>query len=440
MSFLTLDFETYYAKDYGLNNLTTEEYIQDSRFEVIGVSIKVDDAPAEWFSGSHDAIKTYLKQFDWSDSALLAHNSMFDGAILAWRFGIMPAMYFDTLCMARALHGVDAGGSLAALVKRYNLGEKGTEVVNALGKRRADFNEAELARYGEYCKNDKKLTYKLFNVLSTGFPSSEFDLINMTLRMYTQPTIRIDDALLVTRLEEIREEKQALLAGLKEKLECATEEDVRKKLASNPQFADVLRKFGVEPPRKISPTTGKETYAFAKNDEGFIALTESEDPAIQQICAVRLGTKSTIEESRIERFINVGARNKGLLPIPLKYYGAHTGRWAGCLVADTEVTVYNTKTGVLTKRIVDVLLDDLVWDGVEFVPHQGVKFSGFSEVITWDGITGTEDHVVYTDAGEISLREAMQGAHTITRTRSPEEHDVDAAKQYVRIHERENPL
>jgi DNA polymerase len=42
-----------------------------------------------------------------------------------------------------------------------------------------------------------------------------------------------------------------------------------------------------------------------------------------------LGTKSTIEESRIERFIDVGARNKGRLPIPLKYYGAHTGRWAG---------------------------------------------------------------------------------------------------------------
>jgi hypothetical protein len=68
---------------------------------------------------------------------------------------------------------------------------------------------------------------------------------------------------------------------------------------------------------------------LAKNDTGFIALTEHEDPFIQQLAAVRLGTKSTIEESRIERFIDVGSRNKGRLPIPLKYYGAHTGRWAG---------------------------------------------------------------------------------------------------------------
>ena len=80
---------------------------------------------------------------------------------------------------------------------------------------------------------------------------------------------------------------------------------------------------------KTSATTGKETYALAKNDEGFLALTEHEDPFIQQLCSVRLGTKSTIEESRIERFIDVGKRNKGRLPIPLKYYGAHTGRWAG---------------------------------------------------------------------------------------------------------------
>jgi len=87
--------------------------------------------------------------------------------------------------------------------------------------------------------------------------------------------------------------------------------------------------LSIKPPLKTSPATGKETYALAKNDEGFITLTEHEDPFIQQLCAVRLGTKSTIEESRIERFIGIGARNKGRIPIPLKYYGAHTGRWAG---------------------------------------------------------------------------------------------------------------
>jgi DNA polymerase len=330
VSFVTLDFETYYAKDFSLTRLTTEEYVRSPKFEVIGVSMKIDDDPAMWFSGSHAEIKAWLGQVDWANSALLCHNTQFDGAILSFIFNIVPAYYFDTLCMARAIHGVDAGGSLKALVERYRLGEKGAEVTNALGKYRKDFTPEDLARYGAYCINDTELTFKLFNALLTeGFPSSELDLIDMTLRMYMQPVLHVDDALLVERLEEIKQEKSELLRGLMDKLGAATEEDVRKKLASNPQFAAVLKELGIEPPMKTSLTTGKQTFALAKNDEGFIELLESDNPLVQQLCAVRLGTKSTIEESRIERFIGIGARNRGLLPIPLKYYGAHTGRWAG---------------------------------------------------------------------------------------------------------------
>ena len=330
MSFITLDFETYYAKDFSLSRMTTEEYIRDPRFEVIGVGVKVDDAAPEWFSGTHAEMKAYLDKLDWANSAVLCHNMMFDGAILAFTFGIVPAKYFDTLCMARAIHGVDAGGSLKALAERYQLGAKGTEVLDALGKRRVDFTPEDLARYGAYCVNDVNLTYKLFlALLEEGFPSSELDLIDMTLRMYTQPVIEIDDALLGERLEQVKAQKQELLSGLMDTMGVTTTEEVRAKLASNPQFAEVLRSFGVEPPMKTSLTTGKETYALAKNDEGFIALQEHDDPIVQQLCAVRLGTKSTIEESRIDRFIGIGARNRGRLPIPLKYYGAHTGRWSG---------------------------------------------------------------------------------------------------------------
>ena len=329
MNLITLDFETYYAQDYSLSKLTTEEYIRDKRFEVIGVGIKVGEGVTEWFSGSHLDIQKYLSTFPWNDSALLCHNTMFDGAILAWKFGIKPKLYLDTLCMGRATNGVDVGGSLAYLSERYNLGKKGTEVVDAKGKNITGFSNSELAQYGEYCKNDVELTFKLFQVLSSAFPAEELQLIDLTLRMFINPILEVDDALLIDRLEELKHEKLQLLGTLKEKLSCDSEEAVRKKLASNKQFAQVLEEFGVQVPMKESKTTGKLTYALAKNDTGFIALTEHEDPFIQQLAAVRLGTKSTIEESRIERFIDVGARNKGRLPIPLKYYGAHTGRWAG---------------------------------------------------------------------------------------------------------------
>ena len=326
---ITVDFESYYSKDFGFNKLTTEEYVRDARFEVIGVAVQVDDGTPIWFSGSKEATRKFLRQFNWKDSMVLAHNTLFDGSILKWIFGITPKIYLDTLCMARALHGVEVGGSLAKLSERYQIGVKGTEVEDAKGKARGDFTPEDLARYAEYCKNDVALTYKLFNLMNKDFPMDELRLIDMTLRMFITPSLYLDSDALKERLHDLVEEKNTLLQSLMSSLQAQTEEEVRKNLSSNPKFAKVLQNFGVEPPKKISPTTGKETWALAKKDEGFIALTEHEDTFIQHLCAVRLGTKSTLEEKRIERFMAIAERNKGMMPIPLKYYGAHTGRWSG---------------------------------------------------------------------------------------------------------------
>ena len=211
MSILTIDFETYYTDDVGFRTQTTEEYIRDPRFEVIGVSVQVDGEEPQWFSGDKAAIQKWLRQFDWKNNIALAHNMIFDGAILHWVFGITPSLMLDTLCMARALHGVDAGGSLAKLADRYQIGVKGDEVVAAKGKARGDFSEEELARYGEYCRNDVTLTYKLFTIMSKNFPMDELRLIDMTLRMFTQPMLYIDQEILKERLDAINTEKSELM-------------------------------------------------------------------------------------------------------------------------------------------------------------------------------------------------------------------------------------
>lgn len=330
MSLITIDFETYYtSKDLGFKTQTTEEYVRDSRFEVIGVSVQVDSGEPVWFSGDREATRKWLRQFDWRNSMMLAHNTLFDGAILYWHFGITPMVYLDTLCIARALHGVDVGGSLKALAERYEVGVKGEEVLAAIDKRRIDFAPDELERYGEYCRNDVRLTYDLFNLMSKQFPMDELRLIDMTLRMYIHPMLYVNQETLEERLQALYAEKSEMLSSLKEQLSCETEEDVRKNLSSNKKFAEVLTKLGVTVPMKMSEKQKKEVPALAKKDEGFLALCEHEDTFIQQLCAVRLGTKSTLEEGRIKRFMEIGKRNKGMIPIPLKYYGAHTGRWSG---------------------------------------------------------------------------------------------------------------
>lgn len=192
MQFLTIDFETYYDREYSLTKLTTEEYVRDDRFEVIGVSVKVNDDESEWFSGTFAETKAWLEQFNWADSMALAHNMMFDSAILSWRFGLRPVAYFDTLCMARAVDGVEVGNSLAKLADRYGIGQKGTEVLLAIGKHRKDFSPEELAQYGKYCCNDVDITKALFDILGPHFSGTEFKLIDLTLRMYAEPMLELN--------------------------------------------------------------------------------------------------------------------------------------------------------------------------------------------------------------------------------------------------------
>ena len=327
MDIYTIDLETYYDKDYSLSKLTTEEYINDPRFELIGLSIKKNSEGAVWYSGAD--VAGFLKGFDFSDSMVVCHNTMFDAAILDWKYGVKPKVWADPMSMARFVRGVHQSASLAALAKAYGLGEKGTEVINALGKRRQDFSTAELARYGEYCINDVNLTFELFKRLLPSVPKSELKLIDLTLRFFVEPVICVDPAVLKERLTAIRAEKDGALQSLQRELDVGTNEEVRKLLSSNKKFAEILTTRGITVPTKTSPATGKQIPALGKKDSGFIDLQNVDNPFVQLLCSVRLGTKSTMEEGRVENFLAIAGRNKGKLPIPLFYCGAHTSRWGG---------------------------------------------------------------------------------------------------------------
>ena len=336
MNILTIDFETYYSREFSLTKVTTEEYIRSPEFETIGVAVQINDGKPEWFSGDGESLHQFLAQYDWANSLALAHNAPFDGAILKWVYGVSPKGWLDTLSMGRALHGTQVGGSLRVLSDFYGLGEKGTEVENALGLRRQDFSPEQLARYGEYCKNDVTLTWELFNAMSAGFPPIELRLIDLTVRMFTDPVLQLDRELLRKHLINEKVRKEMLLNTF-----------AKDDLMSNPKFAELLRKLDVEPPMKVSPTTGKQTFAFSKTDEEFKALLEHDNLAVQTLVAARLGTKSTIEETRTERFLGIAER--GSLPVPLRYYAAHTGRWGG----DDKLNLQNLqRTSPLKKAII----------------------------------------------------------------------------------------
>ena len=338
MKLVVLDCETYYDREYSLSKITTEDYVRSPQFELIGFAIKTNAGPTQWVPKPE--CEAFIKSFDWSDAMVVCQNTAFDGAILDWRYGVKPQVWADTLGMSRALYPHDKAHSLKAQAERMGVGVKGEEVLNAIGKRYADFYDAELARYAAYCINDVELTYDIFmKYMGMGFPKQELKLIDLTLRMFIEPVLELDPAKLRDHLEAVKENKLALLETVRDNMLKDADPDyvhaiytegmdgIKKLLMSNDKFALALQSLGVSPPTKVSLATKKTAWAFAKTDEAFKALEEHEDERVQALVAARLGNKTTLEETRTERFI--GMAHRGKFPVPLRYYGAHSGRWSG---------------------------------------------------------------------------------------------------------------
>jgi DNA polymerase len=324
---ITLDFETYYDREYSLSKMSTEDYITDPRFEVILVAAKVGDSDTEWFSGSRSQTGRWLANLNLQQAGVVGHNMMFDATILQQVFGIRPGFIFDTISMAQAhIRPFSPKVSLKACLEYCDFDglRKGEEVHNMLGRTRQSLSQTELYRYADYCITDVEGTYRLFKHLKPMFPRSEFIVMDQTHRMYLDPVFELDAKLLAEIKAEEIAKKEQLIASLSQF--CTKDQ-----LMSNDKFAEVLQRAGVEEvPMKISLTTGKPTYAFAKGDAEFKRMQEEyeDDDLVTALIDARLGVKSTLKETRSGRLLDIALRHRKLR-VPLNYYAAHTGRYGG---------------------------------------------------------------------------------------------------------------
>ena len=335
---LTIDFETRWDKaDYTLSKMTTEEYIRDTKFLAFGACIHEygTDRPTQWYGG--DELHRILSTYDWARTAVLAHNAQFDIAILEWVYGVHPCFIFDSLSMARALRGVEVGNSLAKLATDFGLPPKGRAVYSTDGL--AEISPEIEHELAEYCKHDVFLCEEIFKRLIKGYPAKELRLIDLTLRMFTNPMLVLDPDMLADALLSEKEQREELLARLK------IDES---QLASNPQFAAILNELGVPTPYKKSKTTGEQTLALAKTDALFQAMLNGDNEEVALLCEARLKVKSTSERTRAQRFLEISTR--GTLPVPLSYYGASTGRWTAA--RGSAINMQNLKRGSFLRKAI----------------------------------------------------------------------------------------
>lgn len=421
------DLESFFDRKggYTLDKITTESYLRDPRFEMHGISVKWSaSTSAQWYDERE--WRHIAKNEDWSDTLFIFHHAQFDGLALSHHYDVHPKMLGCTLSMARLLLGNHLSVSLDNVRKHFGMPSKRTPYHLFDGKHWSELTPTVQQELAAGCCDETESIWTIFGLLmKQGFPREELEVIDLTLKMFTEPRLVADIPLLkqIWLDEAIRKKRAMADLGVTEA-----------ELQSAEKFAELLRAEGVEIGYKPSPKHPDKTiYAFAKTDQFMRDLLDDPDERIRTLAEARLGQKSNITQTRAETFARMARR--GPMCVYLNYAGAGTLRPSGgdgCLTAETQILTLDISGTPKYKNIIDVLVTDLVWDGEEFVGHEGVAFSGYKEVVTWDGVNGTPDHQVRCGAAWKSLSEALRDKTPILDCREPTTWEVEAARSRQR--------
>jgi DNA polymerase len=333
---VTLDFETAWDKlaGYTLSSMTTQQYITDPRFEVIGVGVQwAPGAEPVWVTGANiDVLMDQLRK-EQDNIVLQAHNTMFDGAILGWVYNVHPAFLVDTLSLARTL-GLQAtvGGSLAKLADQaravgMSIPPKGDEVHNTSGKWAKDFSAEELRRYGAYCVDDVRITSALAAEFKALTPMDEMVWQSKVLQMYTRPMLHVNAEVVTQEAARVKVKRALAKQKLMTSLGVNDEALLVSVLNSNDKFAQAVELYGGVVPTKTSKATGKPAYALGIKDPEFVSMLDHPIDEVRELVTARMGLKSSIEQSRCEHMAWLA--QFPVVPVPYKISGARTHRLGG---------------------------------------------------------------------------------------------------------------
>jgi DNA polymerase len=338
MTRIVVDWETFYGTKYSLRSqkINYTDYIRATKFAPMCLGVKIGNAKA--FSLRPHEIEPWIRSVDWSTITLVAHNTLFDGLILAERYGIRPKRWCCTMAIARAMFQGSIGVGLDEVATALGLGGKKKDVLDGVkDKYFHELTPEKQEKLLDYCETDTELAASIHDVLAPMMPESELDLLHMTMRQFLEPVLVLDEPKLQAELNRRLEERRQLIinSGLLPLKETYTDEEIesaRKTLASVKQFAELLQSKGVEVPTKWSNKTESEVPAFSRQDLAWVRTVQKWRDENRQdlvrLAEARINCASSMHISRPQRLLETGKDGQPI-GAAYNYYAAHTGRWGG---------------------------------------------------------------------------------------------------------------
>ncbi len=337
--FVIIDFETYFGKEYSLSKMNTWAYVTDERYQTIGCGFKFSIHGLGQFVWG-DELNKYFETFQkmhgqhLENITIVMQNAPFDALILQEKYNISPKYIID-LKHLDAHFDSRRSHSLKDMAKRHKFQAKG-DTMSFLGLHLKDMTEEQRAAMESYCNLDCELEYKLFEILLPYLTNQEQELViaRHTLDLYLKPKLKFDFQL----ADSIAVDMQVYIDEACEKVGLTKDE-----ISGNLSFVKALQgvlpigenipvKAAKRPGEKMAALLGSPGVgpALAKTDEGCLMLLAHSKDEVRELMEARKAVKSwPLHLKRIAAMKSLATACGGRMPVPLNYYGCHTGRWSG---------------------------------------------------------------------------------------------------------------
>lgn len=349
---IVIDFETFFTTEYSLKKIDTISYVTDPQFEILGMALtrSYSGYKLEWCSGwAETDVEIGALQNEYGlnleGCTIVAHNARFDAAILKWRYGISPKYIVDILGLANHWNARQRN-RVKDWCERLNLPAKGDTLKfktwthrdrvmrkGGRGKQKdmlvpmpkiTPEMDAELA---DYAKEDVANEAAMFKWLLPRMSRSniELQLVNHTLHLYLDPVFKVD----VQKGEELKTE---MAAQLNADIEDTghTHDEISGTISFTKILRDALTDAKDDPDFYMKKGKNGPILAIAKTDFQQELLLNHKDVRIRKLMLARTGLKSWPNHiSRVDNIIRQYKNAGAVLPVPLGYHNAHTGRAGG---------------------------------------------------------------------------------------------------------------